>query len=580
MVNRQKKGPSTDANNVRPEVNKGTSIKIATKNNDDSKQKKKVVNKKTTKHEKVVNKKANIATSTSSGLPFTAPQQNKKTTATHPVDADIICYYPSHSLSSFHVVQGFASGIWYDAVLNQCNINNNNNKYYRIQMLKSTGGGYYVWFKWGRVGEKSTGRKLEGPFNSEENALSTFAKKYKSKTGNTIDADPFVPRKGKYLPLEIDNDVEVPSEFSANQQRQAKCPNVEYLPSKLDEKTKDLIQVLFSKEMRNEALSSFNLDLKRLPLGVPSKQQIQCGVAILDTIEEKINGSKNVTESYSDLSSQFYTAIPHSFGRSRPPVIQNQQILQERYDMCNILLDMFSTNETVRKVEEDMKDMKKEKIQHPVDLHYSTLNTDLSILDHKSDEFGNIQTYFDKTKSSYSNAKLLDVWSVDRNGERERYHQFNEVDNRRLLWHGTNIAVVAPILFSGLRIMPHSGGRVGAGIYLASMQEKSASYTSGYGSKYACMFLVEAALGKMYEVTSDGPHASGLRKAPSGFDSVLAVGKTGPKKWIEIDVDGNKVKIGCGKETKANVNSSFGHDEFLVYEEAQVRIRYVLTVKL
>lgn len=50
------------------------------------------------------------------------------------------------------------------------------------------------------------------------------------------------------------------------------------------------------------------------------------------------------------------------------------------------------------------------------------------------------------------------------------------MDNRRLLWHGTNVAVVAAILKSGLRIMPHSGGRVGRGIYFASENSKSAAY--------------------------------------------------------------------------------------------------------
>lgn len=38
------------------------------------------------------------------------------------------------------------------------------------------------------------------------------------------------------------------------------------------------------------------------------------------------------------------------------------------------------------------------------------------------------------------------------------------------------MAVVAAILKSGLRIMPHSGGRVGKGIYFASENAKSAGY--------------------------------------------------------------------------------------------------------
>lgn len=58
----------------------------------------------------------------------------------------------------------------------------------------------------------------------------------------------------------------------------------------------------------------------------------------------------------------------------------------------------------------------------------------------------------------------------------ERFSENDSLENRRLLWHGTNIAVVAAILKSGLRIMPHSGGRVGSGIYFASENSKSACY--------------------------------------------------------------------------------------------------------
>ena len=58
----------------------------------------------------------------------------------------------------------------------------------------------------------------------------------------------------------------------------------------------------------------------------------------------------------------------------------------------------------------------------------------------------------------------------------ERFSANNNIKHRKLLWHGTDVAVVAAILKSGLRIMPHSGGRVGKGIYFASENEKSACY--------------------------------------------------------------------------------------------------------
>lgn len=74
--------------------------------------------------------------------------------------------------------------------------------------------------------------------------------------------------------------------------------------------------------------------------------------------------------------------------------------------------------------------------------------------------------------------QLLNVWRVDRQSEAAAFARHSELGNRRLLWHGTNIAVVAAILKAGLRIMPHACGRVGRGLYLASEQSKSAAYVS------------------------------------------------------------------------------------------------------
>ena len=79
---------------------------------------------------------------------------------------------------------------------------------------------------------------------------------------------------------------------------------------------------------------------------------------------------------------------------------------------------------------------------------------------------------------------MLNLWRVDRPSEAARFAEHSQLDNCKLLWHGTNIAVVAAILKAGLRIMPHAHGRVGKGLYLASEDSKSASYvTSGRKGK-------------------------------------------------------------------------------------------------
>jgi len=46
----------------------------------------------------------------------------------------------------------------------------------------------------------------------------------------------------------------------------------------------------------------------------------------------KSKSSKGLTE----LTSQFYTMIPHNFGRSRPPVIADLEVLQMKMDMLMV----------------------------------------------------------------------------------------------------------------------------------------------------------------------------------------------------------------------------------------------------
>ena len=150
-------------------------------------------------------------------------------------------------------------------------------------------------------------------------------------------------------------------------------------------------------------------------------------------------------------------------------------------------------------------------VPHELDVQYETLHANLTHLNPKSHEYQVVSKYMTATSGQWRKIKLLDVWGVDRQGvvsihkyqhtssktlfsypshflsnlffvppfllsQDISFREYDEITNRRLLWHGTNVAVVAAILKSGLRIMPHSGGRVGKGIYLASENSKSAGY--------------------------------------------------------------------------------------------------------
>jgi poly [ADP-ribose] polymerase 2/3/4 len=291
---------------------------------------------------------------------------------------------------------------------------------------------FYTWTRWGRVGEPTcvSSSAMLGPFGSIEECRPSFAKKFKDKTGNAWGLGAFKSKKGKYEPVELDLNTSAADISDA-----APAADVEYMECSLDAKTKELVEQMFSKDMQNAALQAWSLDVKKMPLGCPSEQQIQHGVVVLNRIKRKLAGPQH-SDSFEELSSAFYTAIPHSFGRLRPPVINTDEMLQSRFDMCDLLTDLLMTKETMTKIEKAQP--KKTVVPNPIDQQYLSLNADLSVLDRSSAEFAMIEKYFNETKQD-SSAQLLDVWIVKREGEAERFQTHAAIDNHRLLFHGVCI---------------------------------------------------------------------------------------------------------------------------------------------
>jgi len=221
-------------------------------------------------------------------------------------------------------------------------------------------------------------------------------------------------------------------------------------------------------------------------------------------------------------------------------------------------------------------------IDNQIDKNYDLLKADIVPLDQNSEEFRVINNYLNNTMSSSkfgNKLKLLDVFAVKRESEPQRFSEHSDIVERKLLWHGTNVAVLVAILSTGLRIMPHSGGRVGKGIYFASENSKSAGYVGCTADNVGFMFLNEVALGKQHIIIKDD-HT--LRVAPKGFDSIVAKGWTepDPKQDAILKLDGKDVVVPQGKPIKTEYsNSTFSQSEYLVYKESQNHIRYLLKLQ-
>lgn len=70
-----------------------------------------------------------------------------------------------------------------------------------------------------------------------------------------------------------------------------------------------------------------------MPLGKLSKQQISRGLEALEAVEATLKAPAGRGLSLEELSSHFYTIIPHNFGRSQPPPINSPELLQPKKDM-------------------------------------------------------------------------------------------------------------------------------------------------------------------------------------------------------------------------------------------------------
>ncbi|XP_014385220.1 PREDICTED: poly [ADP-ribose] polymerase 3 isoform X3 [Myotis brandtii] len=413
----------------------------------------------------------------------------------------------------------------YDCTLNQTNIGNNNNKFYIIQLLED-GGRFACWNRWGRVGE--VGQSKLSYFPSLEDAKKDFEKKFKDKTKNSwAEREHFVAQPGKYTLIEVQGEDEAQEAVVKVDGGTVRTVVQRVRPCSLDAPTQKLITNIFSKDMFSDAMALMNLDVKKMPLGKLSKQQIARGFEALEALEAALKGQEDVAggRSLEDLSSHFYTLIPHNFGRSRPPPINSLELLRAKKDMLLVLADI-ELAQTLQAAPEE--EEKVEEVPHPLDRDYQLLRCQLQLLDPEAPEYKVIHTYLKQTGSSYRSPVLRHAWKVNRGGEGDRFQAHSMLGNRRLLWHGTNVAVVAAILTSGLRIMPHSGGRVGKGIYFASENSKSAGYVTTMSCGAHCiayMFLGEVALGREHHITADD-HS--LKKPPPGFDSVVARGHTEP----------------------------------------------------
>ncbi|XP_009144575.1 poly [ADP-ribose] polymerase 2 [Brassica rapa] len=482
-------------------------------------------------------------------------------------------WIPDHVKSEYHVLQ--RGDDVYDAMLNQTNVRDNNNKFFVLQVLESDNKKtYMVHFRWGRVGVKGQS-KLDGPYDSCDPAIEIFSNKFYDKTRNHwSDRKEFFLHPKSYAWLEVDYGKE--ENDSVVNDIPKSSSKVTRDESKLDPQVAKFISLICSVSMMAQQMMELGYNAKELPLGKLSKSTISKGYEVLQRISEMIERYDRAR--LEELSGEFYTVIPHDFGFKKMCqfVIDTPQKLKQKIEMVEALGEIeFATK--LLSIDQGLQD-------DPLYYHYQQLNCELTPVGADSEEFSMVAKYMENTHAKADSGytvEMIQLFRASRAVEADRFQQFSSSKNRMLLWHGSRLTNWVGILSQGLRIAPReapvTGYRFGKGVYFADMFSKSVNYCyANSGSNDGVLLLCEVALGDVNELIYPDYEADNL---PTGKLSTKGVGKTAPN-GSEAKTLEEGVVVPLGKpEDHSSTMGMLLYNEYIVYNTEQIKMRYVIQVK-
>ncbi|KAK6064941.1 hypothetical protein SCUP515_11503 [Seiridium cupressi] len=486
-------------------------------------------------------------------------------------------------------------GIIYDASLNQTNAGHNNNKFYRIQLLRNVVSDYKTWTRWGRVGDRGTKAVLGD--GSLQVALSSFNKKFKEKSGLNWQDRNEQPKAKKYTFVERsyapESDDDDPSS-KVKTEDSTEAPD-----SKLAPAVQELMELIFNQQYFQNVMSAMNYDVQKLPLGKLSKTTLTRGYQALKDLSALLNDRSLATTLYGtsfedateNLSNSYFSYIPHIFGRRAPPVIRDETMLKQEIELLESLSDMKDADAILKPEQKDTERL------NILDRQFQGLGMEeMTPLKHTSTEFQELKSYLMDTRGSTHNAnyQIDQIFRIERSGEKGRFDNSafaGPPRDRRLLWHGSRCTNFGGILSQGLRIAPPeapvSGYMFGKGIYLADMSSKSANYCCAYQTNgHALLLLCEAELGNPMQILTNASYEAGDDAKAKGMLSTWGQGTTGPKQWKDADCVNPSLKGIKMPDTKVKPgttdvpNANLLYNEYIAYDVAQVRLRYLFRVRM
>ena len=216
---------------------------------------------------------------------------------------------------------------------------------------------FYVFYRWGRVGLGGEWL-LRGVF-TEEKAIEAYRAKQKEKGCG-----------GKYTTLEMSYLKDDPEILA---KALAKTSN-----SKLPPSVARLIQLIFDFKMINNQMIEAGYDPKKLPLGKLSLNTINKAFDVLNKLSTAISNNEG-EETLQQLSSEFYTLIPHDIGwqNMKTMTIRSAFTIREKLELLESLRQVQVAYQVAYG---DGQDYEKEE-KSAIDMNYEKLHCEIKPVD-------------------------------------------------------------------------------------------------------------------------------------------------------------------------------------------------------
>lgn len=263
-------------------------------------------------------------------------------------------------------------------------------------------------------------------------------------------------------------------------------------------------------------------------------------------------------ELFNKILVDLFKTIPRKMGKVKDYLASKKndfaEIIQREQDLLDVMKGQVAQHSLVKEDVDDTYEIPNQTILEVLGLQFEEVTQEEKSLIKKN--LGDISD------------KFYQAWKVANIKTQNKFDEFvknNNINNKKLLWHGSRNENWWSIINSGLVLRPSAkitGKMFGYGIYFAPKARKSFGYTSYHGSYWAggssnsaFMSLYDVAYGKPYDVHS--------------FDS----------KYYNFNYESLQKNCKDANCLHAHAGNMLKNDEIIVYKEEQTTIKYLVELR-